>query len=148
MIYDSKNELDKKRAIEKIKYLIQNGKTFELKEKRQQRTLSQNRYLHLILGWYALEYGETIEYVKQEVFKKLVNPDIFVTEYINRKTGEYRDSLKSTADPDIDTKIMTVAIDRFRNYASKTYGIYLPEPKDMALLNEIQREIENNQQFL
>jgi hypothetical protein len=146
MIFDPKNELDKKRAIERMKYFLQKGKVFDLTEKKEQRSLKQNRYMHLIFSWYALEYGETTEYVKQEIFKKQVNKDIFLTEYANRQTGEIRTSWKSTKD--LNTGQMTTAIDRFRNYASKEAGIYLPEPHEMALLREIEHDIEKHKQFL
>lgn len=146
MIFNAKLPLDQQRAVEKLKYFLKKGCRFELTEKRENRTLRQNNYLHLILSWFALEYGETLEYTKQVIFKQHINPDLFVTEYVNRKTGEMRSELKSTAD--LDTKQMTDAIDRFRNFASKEMGIYLPEPNDLALLNEIEREIENHKQYL
>lgn len=146
MIYDAEIELDRHRAQERLKWLISKGKRFEIKEKRAKRSLPQNNYLHLILSWYAIEYGETLEYIKQEVFKKYVNAQIFKTEHINKKTGESRDDWRSTAE--LDTQEMTLAIDRFRDYASKEAGIYLPEPKDMALLNHIEKEIEKFKTYI
>lgn len=146
MLFNGKDELDKKRAVEKIKYFFEKGKTFEIIEKRDIRSPNQNRYLHLILSWFALEYGETVNYVKEDIFKQHVNQDIFLTEYANRKTGEIRTSWRSTAE--LDTKEMTVAIDRFRHFASKEAGIYLPEPKDLPLLQQIHNEVEKNKQFL
>ena len=90
-----------------------------------------------------MEYGETPEYVKQDIFKKLVNPQIFLTEYVNYKTGEVREAWRSTAD--LNTKEMTTAIDNFRDYASKEAGIYLPTPDDLISLNEIERQVNNLQ---
>ena len=45
---------------------------------------------------------------------------------------------------------MTLAIDRFRNLASKELGIYLPEPNDLVLLQEIENELSKhkNQEHL
>lgn len=146
MIYNAEIELDKNRAKERLEWLIKKGKRFEIKEKREKRSISQNSYLHLILSWYAIEYGETLEYVKQEVFKKQVNQIIFKTEHINKKTGEIRDDWRSTSE--LNTKEMTTAIDRFRNYSSKEAGIYLPEPKDMAMLNHIEAEIEKYKTYI
>jgi|SRR5690606_31698207 len=147
-IYIATNELDIHRARSRLEYLIEKGKTFEIIEKKPKRSLSQNNYLHLILSFFALEYGETLEYVKQEIFKKQVNREIFKTEYINPKTGEVREAWRSTSS--LDTKEMTLAIDRFRNFSSKEAGIYLPAPEDMVYLNEIEREIKkyNNQNYL
>lgn len=146
MLYDTSNELDKNRAIERFKFLLNKGKIIELKEKRKIRSISQNSYLHLILSWYALEMGETLEYTKREIFKKQVNPDLFIYEFINRKTGEIREELKSSTL--LDTKEMTTAIDRFRNFASISCGIYLPEPEDLVNLREMERQIANQKQFL
>lgn len=143
MIYNSELQHDVANAKTRFNWLIENKKSFELTEKRPKRSISQNSYLHLILSWYAWEYGETVEYIKQEVFKKEINKDIFETEFINKKTGEIRTDWKSTSN--LDRKQMTVAIDRFRNYASKEAGIYLPEPNDMAMLQDIENKIRNNQ---
>ncbi|MBS9774729.1 MAG: hypothetical protein KGV59_06195 [Tenacibaculum sp.] len=142
MIYDPTLEFYREKAKVRLKYFFDKGLKFELKEKRFNRTLKQNKYLHLILGWFAWEYGETMEYIKQEVFKKVVNAEIFKSEYVNKKTGEIRDSWRSTAE--LDSKEMTIAIDRFRDYASKEAGIYLPQPDDLIHLNEIEIELNNH----
>tara|TARA_R110002012_G_scaffold190633_1_gene358227 strand:- start:33123 stop:33566 length:444 start_codon:yes stop_codon:yes gene_type:complete len=139
MIYDSNIELDKNRAKERLEWLIAKGKQFEIKEKRQRRSIAQNSYLHLILTWYAIEYGESVEFVKQEVFKKHINGHIFKSEFVNRKTGEMREDWRSTAS--LDSAELTSAIDRFRNYSSKEAGIYLPTPDDMHLIQQMEREI-------
>lgn len=143
MIFNASNEFDIQRAKERLGYLIEKKKTFEITEKKPKRTYSQNNYIHLLFEWFALEYGETPEYVKQEIFKKLVNPQIFLTEYVNYKTGEVREAWRSTAD--LNTKEMTTAIDNFRDYASKEAGIYLPTPDDLISLNEIERQVNNLQ---
>jgi murein tripeptide amidase MpaA len=142
MIYNAMNEFDCNKALERIKYFIANKKKFELIEKKPLRSLSQNNYLHLILSYYALEYGETMEYIKEEVFKRQVNLEIFYGEYVNQKTGLIRAQLRSTSD--LDSREMTEAINRFRDYASKEAGIYLPTPEDMLHLEEIEKEITNN----
>lgn len=143
MIFNASNEFDIQRAKERLGYLIDKKKTFEITEKKPKRTYSQNNYIHLLFAWFALEYGETPEYVKQDIFKKLVNPQIFLTEYVNYKTGEVREAWRSTAD--LNTKEMTIAIDNFRDYASKEAGIYLPTPDDLISLNEIERQVNNLQ---
>lgn len=146
MIYNAKNNYDCQRAKDRLKYFIENEKKFELTEKKPLRSLKQNNYLHLILSYYALEYGETLDYIKQNVFKIICNHDIFLTEYANRKTGIIRTELRSTAD--INSQEMTMAIDRFRTYASKEAGIYLPAPEDLNYLEEIEKEVTNNKLYL
>ena len=71
---------------------------------------------------------------------------IFEYQFINKKTGEVRIEYKSLAN--ISKDELTVAINRFRDYASKEAGIYLPEPKDLNFLREIEIQIENNKEYL
>ena len=146
MILDAKKEFDVERARTRLEKLIENKSKFELTEKKPVRSVSQNAYLHLIIGWFAIEYGETIEYVKRMMFKKLVNPKIFIFERENTKTKEKRKELRSSAD--LDSAEMTTAIDRFRDYSSKEFGVYLPEAGEMDFLNEIKTQIENNKNYL
>lgn len=146
MIYNPEKPIDVERAVAKLRYYVQNKKVFELIEKRTAKTYPQLKYVHLIMGWFAWEYGEKLEYIKLEYFKKIVNPDIFVYEFENRKTGEVRTEYRSLAD--ITKDQMTLAIDRFRTFSSKHAGIYLPEPNDLALLREVEIQIENNKEYL
>lgn len=149
MIYNASNELQKKQAIEKLKYFIANEKTFELKAKHQKRSISQNSYLHLILTWFGIETGYTMEEVKQEIFKKHVNSSLFYDgEYEGKIQGFKIERWRSTAN--LDTEEMTLAINRFRNFSSQELGIYLPEPKELALLQDLENEISkhSNKEFI
>ena len=149
MIYDPKIELDCKKAIEKLKHFIAKGQKFELKAKFPKRSISQNSYLHLIIDGFAIETGYTHEEVKQDIFKKIVNPDIF---YVGEASGPIQEVVierwKSSAS--LNTQEMTLAIDRFRNFASKELGIYLPEPKDLSILEQLEQEVKKhkNQEFI
>lgn len=135
------------KAIEKFKWLLKNEKNIELKVKHPKRSISQNSYLHLIFSWFGIETGYSVEEVKQEIFKKYVNPSLFYEGEVEEIKGIKIERWRSTAD--LDTSQMTLAIDKFRNFASQELGIYIPEPKDLALLQEIENEISknNNQQF-
>lgn len=139
MIFDSNNQIDVLKAKQRFEYLIEKGKVFELTEKRQNRSISQNSYLHLILSYFAHEYGETLDYVKRYFFKNVCNKDLFLTEYANTKTGEVRKEWRSSAD--LDTKEMTIAIDNFIMYANKEAGIFLPDPNDLAMINLLEIEM-------
>lgn len=140
MVFDLSNPQMRKRAIRRIKYLLDKEAKIEVLEKKKNRTYSQNNYLHLILSWFALEYGETLDYVKLEFFKKKVNPDIFKTIHVNRITGEEREDWRSSAD--LNTQEFSLATERFRNYSVQKLGLYLPEPKDLVHLDEIKNQIE------
>lgn len=140
MIYKTENTHHRQRAIIRFKNLIEKKAIIELVEKKPKRTIQQNRYLHLILGWFAFETGYTPEEVKQYIFKQIVNPEIFYDGEIGEIVAVQR--WRSTAD--LDTKELTTAIDKFRDYSSAEAGIYLPEPKDLAILQDIEIELKNN----
>jgi len=139
-IFVTYNEFDLHRAKARFEFLCKKHATFELTEKKPLRSIPQNRYLHLILGCFSLEYGETMSYVKEYFFKEVVNPEIFVYQHVNHKTGEVRMALRSSAD--LDSREMTIAIERFRNWSNDTAGIYLPAPDENSFLEQIQRELE------
>lgn len=142
MRYDLENDLDRERFRARVNYLFQARKTVDVLEVRERRTLPQNNYLHLILSWYALETGYTLEEAKQDIFKRLICRDIFVV----LKNG--REVCRSTAD--LDTLEMTQAIERFRNHSSKDVGVYLPAPNEKDLLQKMEYEINRygNREFL
>lgn len=121
------------------------GCVVELTEKKERRTLSQNKYLHLILGHFALEYGETMEYVKRRYFKELCSPDLFVF-YKNDRYMGMTQELRSSRD--VDTAEMTLAIERFRHWSSKECGIYLPTAEEHAFLRQIEVDMDRNKEWL
>jgi hypothetical protein len=146
MIYNTKNKIESIKANERLQWLTKNEKRIEIKELRGKRTTPQNAYLHLVLNYFALEYGETFEFTKQDIFKKWVNPEIFKTTRKNPKNGKTRDEWRSSAD--LDTKEMTDAIDRFKNWSVQKTGIKLPEANEQEFLDHIQNEIDKNKQWL
>lgn len=110
------------------------------------RTIDQNKYLHLILTWFAIETGYTLEFVKREYFKLLVNPELFVIEVACKFTGEIKTSLRSSKDLTINEMIL--AINKFRNWSSEFAGIYLPEANEKEFLNQILIEEKKHKEYL
>ncbi|WP_312312197.1 recombination protein NinB [Empedobacter brevis] len=141
MIYNTSNLVERQKAITRIKKLLDNKAVIEIIEKKPTRTIKQNRYLHLILGFFASETGYTLEEVKQEIFKKIVNPALFYEGEIGELVSIQR--WRSTAD--LDTFEMTQAIEKFRDYSSAEAGIYLPSPDEKDFLMQIEIELKNNQ---
>ena len=136
MILRTEIPAEREKAIERFKWLLSKNARIELKEKKYKRTIRQNAYAHLIFQWFGLHFGYTAEEVKQEIFKKLINPDLF---YNGEKTGIITiEQWRSTAD--LDTGEMTIAIDRFRRFSAEQ-GFDLPEPKDLNWLQEIENEL-------
>lgn len=137
MIFDLTQELDRQSFVTKSNHLLRKGARVELVVKTR-RTRAQNSYLHLILGWFAVETGNTLDYVKREYFKRLVNPGIFAVEKEDPFLGKVT-VLKSSKD--LTTEEMSKAIERFRNWSSAEGGIYLPSANEQQLLEEIEREL-------
>ena len=144
-VYDTSNALDRARVEKRFATLLQSGKVIEVTEFKPKRTSPQNRYLHLILGEFALQVGQKIEYVKEVYFKKMCNAELFVEKKVDKFAGEV-ESLRSSAD--LDSAEMTTAIERFRNWASEEGGIYLPSPNEEERLKAIEQEMNRQRQWL
>lgn len=144
-IYDTSNALDKARVVRRFTSLLASGKVIEVTEFKPKRTNPQNRYLHLILGEFAMQVGHSVEYVKNEYFKRLCNPQLFVNKIVDKFVGEV-EVLRSSKD--LDSAEMTEAIERFRNWASEDGGIYLPAPHEEEWLKAIEQEINRQRQWL
>lgn len=144
MIYNTSNKIEADRVRKRLDSLIGSGKVVELKAK-DFRSLNQNNYLHLLLGYVAVETGLSVDYVKQVYYKSHLNKDIFEYKSINNITGEEYVLLKSTSD--ISTDDMSLSIQRLRNFASEELGLYLPEPHEDGFLKDIAIEIQRNKQY-
>lgn len=146
MLYDNSNPLQKANFLARANLLAERGEVVELRSKKQ-RSLNQNAYLHVILGYFAVQYGESADYIKEEYFKKLVNPEIFiVARKFDSFTNRERIVCKSTSDLTVEE--MSVCIDRFRNWSAKEAGIYLPTAEEGILLRQCEVEIAQAQRYL
>lgn len=146
MLYDCKNDFDRANFLARAQLLADRKDVVELRTKRQ-RTLNQNAYLHTLLEYFACQYGETMEYVKEDYFKCLVNPDVFVIGgHIDKFTGQQRCVCRSSAD--LTTEEMSQCIERFRNWSSKEAGIYLPTAEEGAFLRQCEIEISKSKRFV
>ena len=144
MLYDLGNILDRNRFKSRCNALYQKGCTVELTEKTH-RTLRQNAYLYLILGWFALEYGETVEYVKEKYFKRLVNADLFIERKHDRYLGDV-EVLRSSRD--LTKEQMSVAISRFKDWSLKEAGIRLPDANEDEFLRAVEIELNKRQRYI
>lgn len=145
MVYDLDNILDRERFKRRAAALVDEGGRVELTARKGKRTLSQNAYLHLILGWFAIETGNRIDFVKEKYFKMLVNSEIFARYAEDKYLGKV-EVLRSSRE--LTTAEMTTAIDRFRNWSSAEAGIYLPSPNEKAFLDAIDTEINRHREHL
>lgn len=145
MVYDTSNPLDKANFLLRAKKLAESGKVIELTEKKPRRSLPQNKYLHVLLAYFGTQTGNTLEWVKQQYYKKLVNPDLFIREKEDKYLGKIK-VLRSSAD--LDTSEFSLSIERFRNWASQEAGIYLPSADEYIIIQQMEIEIERNKEFL
>lgn len=145
MIFNLANPYDLDRYKEYVNTLYKKKSVVEVKEKKKNRTLRQNSYLHCILSYFAAEYGLTMEEVKLDIFKRTCNKDIFITRKVN-KYGKEVETVRSSAS--LDTGEMTTAIERYRNWAVSVAGIYLPSPQENDYLTHCQQVIEQNKEFI
>ena len=146
MLYNLSNPLQREQFKARSAMLLDKSNGIvELTEKKPRRSNQQNAYLHVILGYFAMETGNTLEWVKQQYFKKLVNADIFIREQEDKWLGRMK-VLRSSAD--LDSAEMTTAIDRFRNWSSSEAGIYLPSANEEDMLSLMEVEISRYKQYL
>ena len=145
MIYNTSNPLDKANFLPRANKLAESGKIVELTEKKPRRSLPQNKYLHVILAYFGTQTGNTLEWVKQQYYKKLVNPDLFIREKEDKYLGKIK-VLRSSAD--LDTSEFSLSIERFRNWAAQEAGIYIPSADEAILIQQMEIEIERSKEFL
>lgn len=136
MLYDLRQQLDVDRLRTRLSSDIRKGAVVDYTSK-QLRTSNQNRYLHLVIGVVAMDTGNDIAYTKQEYFKRLVNPAIFVIQKDDPFLGTV-EVLRSSAE--VTAEEMRTAIDRFKRWAAEN-GIYIPEPEDQERLRQIEIEM-------
>ena len=145
MIYNTSNPLDKANFLLRAKKLAESGVIVDLTEKKPRRSLPQNKYLHVILAYFGTQTGNTLEWVKQQYYKKLVNPDLFIREKEDKYLGRIK-VLRSSAD--LDTSEFSLSVERFRNWASQEAGIYLPSADEYIIIQQMEIEIERNKEYL
>lgn len=144
-LYNLKNVYDRKKFKEACNQMVLKNEYVELKKKNTQRSLAQNSYLHCLLGYFASEFGYTLEEVKFDIFKKICNRDIFERKRLNRR-GQAVTYIRSSTE--LDKAEMTTAIERFRNYSNAQCGLYLPTPHEGEMLFFAQQQIEQCKEFV
>lgn len=143
MLYNLQDELSRQKFKAMVRKLWDNGHIVELTDKRK-RTRNQNNYLHVAIGALAVETGNSLEFIKQEVFKRRVNPDLFIEEKEDPILG-HLEVLRSSRE--LTKEQMSVAIDRFRKFCEEQ-GVYIPSPGDDALIEQMEWEISKVERYL
>lgn len=145
MIFDLSNEYDRVKYNDYVARLGREGGIVEVKRKKPLRTLSQNSYLHLILSYFASEYGCTTDEAKVEYYKKTANRELYEREVTN-KHGQKVVTLRSSTE--LTTQEMALSITRFLNWSASVAGIMLPSAGDDRFLAYASQCIERNREYL
>lgn len=146
MLFDLSNPYTHERYREYTEKLLKDGAAVEITRKRPARGMRQNAYLHLILGYFALQYGCSLDEVKVDFYKRTCNHDLFVREKTNPATGRRIRFLRSTSS--LTTAEMSLSIDRFRDWASAEGGIYLPSADDHKMMEFARAEVERAKEYI
>lgn len=144
MLYDLKNPLDRERFKRRCNALFQKQGIVELSEKTI-RSNQQNKYLHLVLGYLAIETGNSLDYVKEIFYKRNANRGIFVREKEDELLGKV-EYLRSSAS--LTQEEFSTSIDRLRDWSSQVAGIYLPSPNEEQFLASIEVEMSRYKQWI
>ena len=144
MLYDLSQELAKEQFKKRCNFLYAKGAVVEMTEKAV-RSLKQNSYLHSILAYFAIQYGESLEFVKTRFYKEAWNPDLFIVEKDDPIIGKTH-TLKSSRD--LNKEEMSLSIERFRNHASKDAGIYIPSADEHKLVELMEMEVKKYEKYL
>lgn len=144
MLYDLKNPLDRERFKRRCNALFKKQGIVELSE-RVKRSNQSNRYLHLLLGYLAMETGNSLDYAKEIFYKRAANAEIFVREKEDELLGKI-EYLRSSAE--LTQEEFSLSVDRLRDWSSQTAGIYLPSPNEEQFLESIEYEMSRQQRWM
>lgn len=139
MQYDLGNPLDRERFAVRVDTTLRKNAVVDLTEKVF-RSPSQNRYLHLLIGVVAMECGVSIEYAKQEYFKRLVNHEIFAYEEQDPILGKTVEKLRSSIMP---PEQLNPAIEKFKAWG-REQGWRMPDADEERILRLIEIEMGRN----
>ena len=143
MIFNLRNPYEEEKFNAHVRKIRDDRCIVEIKRVNPSRSLSQNAYLHLLLGYFGCQYGCSRDEAKVDFFKRHCNPDLFVRE-TDTAAGR-RKFLRSSSE--LSTAEMTLAIDRFRNF-SASEGIYLPAAGEKEFIIHCRQETEKAKEYL
>lgn len=140
--FDTSNPYDADKARACLERLIEKGHKIEIKTVQPpKRTSRQNRFMHALFALVSDETGISKEVVKQKLFKRDLNKDIFFID--ETVVGEFVFSnYRSVASLTKEEAILS--INRLIFFMTSELGMYVPDPTEY-LSNEDSKDfnIEN-----
>ena len=124
MIFDGSKNIDIKESREKLEYLIENKKVFELTQKRKKRTINANA---LYWKWLACLEDETGQ-PKEDYH------DYFKDKYIGVYTKNVfgKTIIKEPTTTDKNTKEFSTYMKSVKHEALHDFNTLLPDPDDLG----------------
>lgn len=138
MRFNTAIQAERNKASAYFNELVDKQVMVEVVKVSPKRSLSQNAYLHLILGAFANHFGYSLEEGKV-LYKRDANPVLFVYTKNDIKF------LRSSAD--LTKEEMAISIDNFMKYSAEA-GYTLPLATDEAWIMSIQNEMERNKYYV
>jgi len=132
MIYDTSDPDELIKAADQLAEFGARGKVVDMKVVRAGRTLSQNAFLHTLLGGLGNFLGYNLDEMKT-IYKREINPSLYVYDRNGRKF------LKSSTE--LTKEEMSASIDKLRMFA-EAQGYPLPAESDVAFIRQLQNELE------
>lgn len=144
MLFDTSNPLQKEQFKARSAKLAESGKVVELTEKKPVRTSNQNRYLWILIGYWATQTGYTKD--ESESIYKEVNKDIY---FVEKEIAGVR-TIYVRHTYELDTEEMSSSIEKWRNWSARNeaFPVYLPAPNEEYLIQLAEIEIEKMSQYL
>ena len=131
MKYDLSKSYDRQKAREYLSKLIESESKVELKKIHPKRSLSQNSYLHVLFNLWGSEFGYTIDEAKDTVKDALGYTDEAAKgNLLNQIIPFSRVSVHRKKTSEMDSKELTIFIDKFRDWSADTCGLYLPSSEE------------------
>lgn len=143
MKYNLANPNEAGRAMIELARLTQEKKIVDMKSVKPKRSLNQNAYLHILLGYFGMCLGYTREEAKM-IYKRLPgNKDIYV--YTKDVGGRPMEFMRSSAD--LNKEEMQKSIDVLREWSARM-GYELPTATDPEWLRQIENQVEKEEKYL
>ena len=137
MLLDLSKTIDRNNFKEYGEFLLKKEYKISLQKIIPKRTVKQNKYLHVCITIFAIEFGYTLEESKT-LLKRLCD--------FMRYEKNGNKFLKKTSL--LDSSELTKFIEWIRNYAGMN-GLYIPTSEEyISNRFEIDREIEKSKQYL
>ena len=127
MKYDLIKSYDQQKVREYLAKLIESESKCELKKIHPKRSLSQNSYLHVLFTLWGQEFGYTIDEAKHTIKCAIgytYNKDLESLNGVIDNPDFY------TKTSEMDSKELTLFIDKIRDWSADACGLYLPSPAE------------------